>query len=392
MGCKLCPLMGSSQTLTNYQDVVEAITAFDNAVVSKFSDSNMQLKIKSTAAITSGQCNTNSADKLLEELDEAIRINKWLLSFYRSKGLSSEELISTLQEYKDEFTKDDPDREKVLKRKQESLQEPHHISKMIKREAEESEVTDTTYSTESNIPSVAIKMEKEDSESASAFSNFPVSNLRTAIPQKTLEESEVATKAEQTSSENSSVPFVQLPSSSTSSVPSQSSSAVVNSQDQLQQQSANLLPPNNIRHTQAQRYVAMYRFPCNICGRKFARSQALANHACLADRTCTICLRVSNTKKDLAKHMLTHAKSFRCNDCKRQFNRIEQLNSHACICKLICSHCGKLFQSRKCLEAHMLSHSDDRPHTCPICERNFVLKEHLNAHFAHMHSLPAASS
>ena len=76
-----------------------------------------------------------------------------------------------------------------------------------------------------------------------------------------------------------------------------------------------------------------------------------------------------------------------CGICLKSFKNGEihrHMRSHVSRKWLICSFCGHGSNTMSNIEAHYRKHTQDRPHGCPTCAKDFksprALKEHLKTH------------
>jgi uncharacterized Zn-finger protein len=110
------------------------------------------------------------------------------------------------------------------------------------------------------------------------------------------------------------------------------------------------------------------RFPCDTCGKTFARNSYLKIHKMIhtneRPRVCPICDKAFLQYTSYNIHMRYH------NDDRRYS----------------CSICDMRFISSSHLKRHKTVHSNSRPVTCEICYTHFKTKDDLKKHTDVLHS------
>merc|ERR1712012_1536133 len=132
---------------------------------------------------------------------------------------------------------------------------------------------------------------------------------------------------------------------------------------------------------------------CPDCGEKFKHSKELQTHVkkfhVVTDHQCPHCKMYCSTKGNLDKHIdkCLNIRNFKCLECGEAFTRKDVLDAHMkykhsdernYVCEV--EGCGKEFKTKASLTNHMKSHSDERPHKCPFCEKDYKQHRHLQTH------------
>ena len=181
-------------------------------------------------------------------------------------------------------------------------------------------------------------------------------------------------------------------------------------------------------------------FLCSICGKsfkdKYARDTHEKTHSKYVDFVCNTCGRGFTTKTNLRLHELRlHATEedliFQCSDCGNKYAVERDLKWHRCIAKkfeknvdpadLSCEHCNMIFDSNfklqihiansqncplnkntktfKCTECdarfanegrlkqHMRKHTEEKPHLCTFCGKEFKFAYRLSYHLNYAHNI-----
>ena len=157
---------------------------------------------------------------------------------------------------------------------------------------------------------------------------------------------------------------------------------------------------------------------CMLCQRVYASRDSLRyhmnEHHASGQWKCEICSAILGTRYSLKNHMEIHSdeKEFRCALCDKQLSCASSLHrhmlshtepEHECalcdkkfklkhnlLCHMQslhgnnnrphkCEECGRAFKIAAYLTSHKLTHLAKR-FTCPICDKSFTRKCHLNKH------------
>ncbi|KAK3923130.1 Zinc finger protein OZF [Frankliniella fusca] len=153
---------------------------------------------------------------------------------------------------------------------------------------------------------------------------------------------------------------------------------------------------------------------CEFCGRKFPRSNHLAQHELthVAEKPfhCSECdksfwykaslighIKQTHTgdgffkKTELTRHRPTHSNEtpHKCPQCGMGFKITKTLkrhirNVHTAQRSYTCHMCGKSFIQAQTLKVHMVLHSGEKPYVCSYCGKGFAqsapLKTHIRIH------------
>lgn len=108
---------------------------------------------------------------------------------------------------------------------------------------------------------------------------------------------------------------------------------------------------------------------------------------------CDICQKEFKLQSLLKRHILTHIeeeqakRKHKCDSCEASFKRPEHLKLHVNSVHLKykphqCGFpgCDKSFTQIGDRNVHMKIHTDDKPHSCSICQKAFRLMKGLKAH------------
>ncbi|XP_023034308.2 zinc finger protein 429-like isoform X1 [Drosophila willistoni] len=141
-------------------------------------------------------------------------------------------------------------------------------------------------------------------------------------------------------------------------------------------------------------------YECQKCGHAYTDNENFQRHCCkdsIADSSsrqahrCSLCGKCLKSPSSLVMHMRLHngERPFACANCPKSFKtngalvshqkRHQQLPCH------VCPHCDRGFVESSNLRRHIQSlHTDERPHTCTICQRKFsrvyLLQLHSRTH------------
>lgn len=166
-------------------------------------------------------------------------------------------------------------------------------------------------------------------------------------------------------------------------------------------------------------------FICETCGKRFATSQRMVNHARTHERGDFPCKRCSDTFPSYAslyahvakvhrsnkrykcpicdekfvsyKHRLKHLNTvhgektavFPCPSCPRVFDLCSRRTAHIRFQHLqernhVCSVCGMKFFTNYELQEHSVKHSGERIYQCDVCKKSYArlktLREHMRIH------------
>ena len=168
---------------------------------------------------------------------------------------------------------------------------------------------------------------------------------------------------------------------------------------------------------------------CQICGEKFALSEALDRHVesqhkdTLCTYTCKPCCLSFHSHVDYSRHMSRHDSSssnLKCSHCLKSFKSVKQLRlhyvaAHACchFCEYCragfpdamslqlheqlhtldpekltfrCDICSKAFYTQSQCSAHKRTHKDEKAHACELCGSAFFKRGDLTKHVRTVHS------
>lgn len=169
-------------------------------------------------------------------------------------------------------------------------------------------------------------------------------------------------------------------------------------------------------------------FACETCEKSFPSKRLLLRHA--SEHTsenaveCDQCSESFKNLTALKKHAAVHkskraprkekAVSYICMDCGKKFYRLKAFEKHQLTHKYVCDHCEACFVSNKLLEEHRASdsckskilnsssldsntnnnsfESEERKHSCTVCNKSFsrksALEGHMASHFSDGHDSP----
>ncbi|XP_026479715.1 zinc finger protein OZF-like [Ctenocephalides felis] len=197
-----------------------------------------------------------------------------------------------------------------------------------------------------------------------------------------------------------------------------------NGKDTINKKKSTISPKKNIR--KVIEIKATSTFMCMHCRNRFSCYEKLKEHMtsnndCKTKKlTCKICGKVSNDKKSLYQHTVSHKEKeiCICEECGKSYSNIFSLESHKAnvhgeteelygslykckICSLtfnkkrdlflhvnshtkeqvhLCDTCGKCFSAADNLRAHLRIHSEIKPFVCEICDKQFRTKLALVQH------------
>ncbi|KAH0576707.1 Zinc finger, C2H2 type domain-containing protein [Spironucleus salmonicida] len=141
------------------------------------------------------------------------------------------------------------------------------------------------------------------------------------------------------------------------------------------------------------------RYQCEYCGRGFSRSNHYQKHL---DRHKQMNSAYTSTSQPpnvihsipdprySTQHEQTQQKqitipnqSFSCNQCRQCFQTPDQLMQHVRYQHsniYTCPICQKQFKQKYHLQSHMAQHTGQKNFACPICEKGFARKDTLEVH------------
>lgn len=112
-------------------------------------------------------------------------------------------------------------------------------------------------------------------------------------------------------------------------------------------------------------------YPCNACGQTFTVHDRLAKH---------IASRHRNKPEPI--------RAYECEICSRKFARSDMLTRHARLHTGVkpyaCSACGQVFSRSDHLATHQRTHTGEKPYRCPTCPyaacRRDMITRHMRTH------------
>lgn len=141
------------------------------------------------------------------------------------------------------------------------------------------------------------------------------------------------------------------------------------------------------------------RLKCPHCGKRFKTENTFQNHLKYHSGPrpfkCSVCEETfaSNTKLKTHKKMHRRRGPLACSFCGQMFKREKNLNAHLQIHgqtpgkrvgpknRLFkCSICERYYNNSAMLRTHMKTHCEDRPFSCPFCEKRFVEQQDVARH------------
>ncbi|KAH8414119.1 hypothetical protein KR222_007748 [Zaprionus bogoriensis] len=151
-------------------------------------------------------------------------------------------------------------------------------------------------------------------------------------------------------------------------------------------------------HTLAETYE------CQDCGHSFTQHCNLLKHSCASSHAltpearsrsalhrCIHCGKCLQTASGLVIHMRVHNghRPFACDACPKAFKTngalVTHQKRHLRLMEFKCEFCGKDFVESSNLRRHIAAlHTNERPHTCTVCQRSFsrvyLLELHKRTH------------
>lgn len=140
------------------------------------------------------------------------------------------------------------------------------------------------------------------------------------------------------------------------------------------------------------KHTNLYKFTCELCGKKYKVKGDLTNHVRFYHQEQTIVCEICGKACSNSNSLYTHQKRFHykpkyeCGVCKRRMVSQENLDQHVISQherkeRVICEECGKTFSNRVILNRHAESvHNGVKPHGCPVCGKSFARHSHLRQH------------
>merc|ERR1711976_1040196 len=132
---------------------------------------------------------------------------------------------------------------------------------------------------------------------------------------------------------------------------------------------------------------------CPDCSETFKNHNELQTHIkkfhVVTDYQCDHCKMYCSSKSSLDTHIdsCLNIRNFKCLKCGEAFvlkkhldAHMEHIHSDERNYKCEVEGCGMAFKSKQSLAAHMRSHSNERPHKCPYCEKDYKRHGHLQNH------------
>uniref|UniRef100_A0A182Y5B8 Uncharacterized protein n=1 Tax=Anopheles stephensi TaxID=30069 RepID=A0A182Y5B8_ANOST len=146
-------------------------------------------------------------------------------------------------------------------------------------------------------------------------------------------------------------------------------------------------------HKQASTVSSVRPYECDICFRRFTKSDLLLRHkATIYERSkrydCKQCEASFRSRTALHSHNKSKhvcKRTYVCDVCQKGFFTSSTLLSHRQVHgekKFQCDKCPKMFIRHSDLVIHQTTHSSERPYGCSVCEMRFKTAAHLRGHQA----------
>ncbi|KAM7361226.1 uncharacterized protein ACRADG_010606 isoform 5-T6 [Cochliomyia hominivorax] len=142
-------------------------------------------------------------------------------------------------------------------------------------------------------------------------------------------------------------------------------------------------------------------YECNICDKHFSSKDSYHKHlkriSCLQypEFICEYCSKKIIGSANYKVHLRFHKKiyPFKCQLCDKNFMMANHLKTHIetkhenkrYMCEE--ANCDKYFQSQQSLKIHMYSHYGSLPYACEYCEKSFPNKGRLRWHIKRGHNI-----
>ena len=123
-------------------------------------------------------------------------------------------------------------------------------------------------------------------------------------------------------------------------------------------------------------------YVCTVCDKRFIEKFHLIQHSEIhkGDEntySCTQCEKSFTTRRYLAYHMNVHSGKYKCIECGMCFKNNRLLRDH--------QRSHKRFSRKDGLTLHSKEHADEKPFSCPECEKSFSHQQNLRTHM-YVHS------
>ncbi|XP_017772010.1 PREDICTED: gastrula zinc finger protein XlCGF8.2DB-like isoform X2 [Nicrophorus vespilloides] len=109
-------------------------------------------------------------------------------------------------------------------------------------------------------------------------------------------------------------------------------------------------------------------------------------HSGIKPHSCHHCGKAFTHKHCLNTHLLLHSsqRPYQCIECKKSFTLKHHLITHSRVHSrdrpFVCKDCGRTFPLKRHLVTHSKFHAGERPHICNECGESFAQKDHLIMH------------